>query len=115
MVIIRSRRLPRESAGKLDGYIVNQSLRPLICPCLFSLDISLHIFLSLSAALFQHTCKYPCRSIEYLLQTILLAILVYYNLLDCAATIFFNLVIECIYFSQRSLTHLLSIFVLHTL
>src|SRR5215218_10104817 len=107
MVIIRNRRLPRESAGKSDGCIENQSLGPLIYPSslyLLSLD-TISTYLSLSAALFQHTCKYPRRSVEYLLQAILLAILIYHNSLDYAATtgydvlFFFNLVIECVRFS----------------
>src|SRR5215217_2102915 len=123
MVIIRNRRLPRESAGKSDGCIENQSLGPLIYPSslyLLSLD-TISTYLSLSAALFQHTCKYPRRSVEYVLQAILLAILIYHNSLDCAAAagsdvlFFFNLVIECVRFSKRSLTHLLGVFALHTL
>src|SRR5215213_2801011 len=122
MVIIRNRRLPRESAGKSDGCIENQSLGPLIYPSslyLLSLD-TISTYLSLSAALFQHTCKYPRRSVEYLLQAILLAILIYHNSLDYAAAagaattgsdvlFFFNLVIVCVRFSQRPLTHLLGV------
>src|ERR671914_984962 len=110
MVIIRSRRLLRESAGKSDGYIENQSLGPLIYPSSIHLYISrylsTHIFLSLSAALFQHSCKHPCRSVKYLLQAILLAVLIYHNSLDYSAAatstttavvvFFFNLVIECV-------------------
>src|SRR5215213_6676523 len=46
MVIIRNRRLPRESAGKSDGCIENQSLGPLIYPSSLYL-LSLHIFLYL--------------------------------------------------------------------
>src|SRR5919112_1636845 len=91
-----------------------------------SLDIiSTYLSLYLSAALFQHTCKYPRRSVEYLLQAILLAVLIYHNSLDYVAAVtattspnvlfFFNLVIECVRFSERSLTHLLGVFVLHTL
>src|SRR5215211_980779 len=128
MVIIRNRRLPRESAGKSDGCIENQSLGPLIYPSslyLLSLD-TISTYLSLSAALFQHTCKYPRRSVEYLLQAILLAVFIYHNSLDYAAAgaattgsdvlfFFFNLVIERVRFSERSLAYLLGVFALHTL
>src|SRR5215210_5768921 len=129
MVIIRSRRLPRKSACKSDGCIENQSLGPLIYPSslyLLSID-TISTYLSLSAALFQHTRKYPRRSVEYLLQAILLAILIYHNSLDYATTgaaattgsdvlfFFFNLIIERVRFSKCSLTHLLGVFALHTL
>src|SRR5215217_3893682 len=52
MVIIRSRRLPRESAGKSDGCIENQSLGPLICPSSLHLYISRYLSLSRYLPLF---------------------------------------------------------------
>src|SRR5215208_99377 len=131
MVTIRNRRLPRESSGKSDGCIENQSLGQLIYPFLY-ISISryylTYLSLYLSAALFQHTCKHPRRSVEYLLQAILLAVFIYHNSLDYAVAaasataagsnvlfFFFNLVIECVRFSERSLAYLLGVFALHTL
>src|SRR5215208_4986228 len=130
MVTIRNRHLPRESSGKSDGCIENQSLGQLIYPFLY-ISISryylTYLSLHLSAAVFQHTCKHPCRSVEYLLQAILLAVFIYHNSLDYAAAasttttgsnvlfFFFNLVIECIRFSERALAYLLGVFALHTL
>src|SRR5215208_89214 len=129
MVTIRNRRLPRESSGKSDGCIENQSLGQLIYPFLY-ISISryylTYLSLYLSAALFQHTCKYPRRSVEYLLQAILLAVFIYHNSFDYAAAgaattgsnvlfFFFNLVIERVRFSERSLAYLLGVFALHTL